>query len=343
MRRYQLDPRIDPTETEFLRNHLEALGWEPTADDDWHLNWSAAVQPLRVFRRLDGDRRVNHYPGIGPMFYKDEFAHFLGPECGFHPQTFSMPHERQALLAAMTAEPDAMWLRKPKRLMAGIDIVLVGSLEEVPEDEPWIVQRYVADPLLLPGRPNKHVLRVFVLVTSLDPLVAYVHDNGVVKITSRPYDRENPDPVVHLTNPRVQRTNTDVPDPVRAMDFEQYRAVVADADIVLARISAALAKTMEALRRPVRDLSSKWADRLDCCFELLGFDVLVDESRQPWVLECNISPALGVRGREGSPDRAAQHRGKGPMVGDMLAVLGAHLPEFRDGREWHPEGGFRPL
>ncbi len=337
IRRYRVDRRIDPAETEFVRAHLDRAGWTPTSDDDWTLYWSAAVHELAVFARVRDGQLVNHFPGIAPLFYKDEMAyHLAAAGHAFHPATFSMPGEYGALVAAMDADPRALWLRKKKRWMAGDGMAIITGDTPIPRGEEWLVQRYVANPLLLPGRPYKHVVRSYVLLTSLEPLTAFVHRNGPVKFTSRPFSLSPEalrDPVVHLTNPPIQKLNTDVDDPVRGMDHDAYRPWLAgfgvDADGLFSRIDAILADTLRALHQPVLRLSREWSPRLDRSFELLGFDLMVDDELNPWLLECNISPALGVRGRPGSPARDAQLRAKEPMVGDMLRVLGLLDGEHR--------------
>ena len=72
--------------------------------------------------------------------------------------------------------------------------------------EPMVIQRYVSRPLLLDG--FKWDLRLYVLVTSFDPLEAFLYTEGFGRFASEPFSLERSrlqDPFVHLTNASIQR------------------------------------------------------------------------------------------------------------------------------------------
>ena len=62
----------------------------------------------------------------------------------------------------------------------------------------------------------------------------------------------------------------------------------------------------------------------DCrtCFELLGFDVLLDRDGQPYVLEVNHSPSFGC-------DSAIDHRIKKKVLSDVMRHLQPHMVDVK--------------
>ena len=51
------------------------------------------------------------------------------------------------------------------------------------------------------------------------------------------------------------------------------------------------------------------------CFELFGFDVILDSELKPWLLEVNLSPAL-------STDSPLDAYIKGNLISDTLTLIG---------------------
>ena len=56
-------------------------------------------------------------------------------------------------------------------------------------DKAIIVQRYIANPLLL-DRANRFDLKVFMLVSSTNPLMVFYHD-GYLKVSSRTFNKSD--------------------------------------------------------------------------------------------------------------------------------------------------------
>lgn len=53
----------------------------------------------------------------------------------------------------------------------------------------------------------------------------------------------------------------------------------------------------------------------DNCFEVLGFDILVDEELKPWLVEINLSPSLNT-------DSPLDLKIKGNMIADLFTLAG---------------------
>lgn len=75
----------------------------------------------------------------------------------------------------------------------------------MPIDEPCIVSRYVPNPLLINGL--KFDVRIYVLVTSMDPWRIYVYHEGLARFASEEYDPKNikSNKFAHLTNYSINK------------------------------------------------------------------------------------------------------------------------------------------
>ncbi len=336
MNRYRLGSPPGEEEQEFLREALARRAWTETRGDDWNLLWSFPIPGSPVYAGRPAGSLVNHFPGSITLHFKDELAYFLAAAgARFHPRTWSMPGDFDRWRAVAAAEPDTIWVVKPKRLALGDGVRVTRDPASVAPDPAMIVQEYLADPLLLPGDGAKHVLRIYALVTSLAPLTAWLYADGPVKFASRPFGTspaELADPARHVTNPGVQRAMGEV----ISIDQPDYRRRLAaaghDPQGLWREIRRVVAATLRAHAAPMLRVSHRVTADLTGCFELLGFDVLVDARLRPWVIECNVSPALAARGGTGSPALAAQQRAKRALVDDVIGLVLAGEP-----------GGFEPL
>jgi tubulin polyglutamylase TTLL5 len=314
-------------------------GWSQTTGDEWRFFWSDQMHDASVFDSLSDGQLVNHFPGIAAIVSKDSLFYYLSAAAeratrqgarqlfDFFPGVYSMPHEYDAFVKAAAAEPGRLWIQKPKGDWGGHGIELISDMAHVKRGEEWLVQQYISKPLLLPGHPYKHVLRIYLLITSLEPLVVYMHSVGGVRFTSRPYTEARSslsDFVAHFINGYLQKRNAATP--VWTEDFDTYRqrlrAAGIDDGALWDRIRRMLVLTAIAHREPILGGSLNRTRRLDCCFELLGADVLIDDTLKPWLLECNMTPALGLDAPVGTPDRQAQRRSREPVIADMLRILG---------------------
>jgi tubulin polyglutamylase TTLL5 len=62
------------------------------------------------------------------------------------------------------------------------------------------------------------------------------------------------------------------------------------------------------------------------CFEVLGFDILLDDVLKPWLLEINLSPSLNT-------DSPLDLKIKGSMIADLFTMIGVVPPDQQFGAD----------
>lgn len=99
-----------------------------------------------------------------------------------------------------------MYIMKPAASSCGRGIRVIGKKQNVGKRNGYIMSRYVGKPHLLNGK--KYDLRLYVLVTSYDPLKIYLFKDGLVRLATVPYTTSKSSlkqRFIHLTNYSVNK------------------------------------------------------------------------------------------------------------------------------------------
>lgn len=105
------------------------------------------------------------------------------------PETFVIPRDYSAF-AAYTVQmrqfdTAQVWIVKPAASSRGRGIYLIQEFTELTPNESLVVQRYIKNPLLIDG--YKFDLRIYVLVTSFEPLEVFLYQEGFARFASEKF------------------------------------------------------------------------------------------------------------------------------------------------------------
>ena len=82
----------------------------------------------------------------------------------------------------MAAKPDMSWICKPAASAQGKGIFITNDINEIPDRVQSVVCEYVAKPLLIDG--YKFDLRIYVALTSINPLRLYIYEDGLARFAT---------------------------------------------------------------------------------------------------------------------------------------------------------------
>ena len=329
------------------------------------------VQPWQV---------INHFPGMVNIARKTRLAQNLQQmqkafpaHYNFSPQTYALPKDLTALRSQhftldKGCKSKHVWIIKPDGGAKGKGIFLTRDLSEIQtaiarSDSQYVAQRYIARPMLIDNK--KFDLRLYVLITSCDPLRIYLFRDGLCRLCTVDYDyngggrgNNNTDAEVgkagkdgkqsskaavnlknrcaHLTNYSVnKRSDAFVRDDKCSVDDEtgdiraggdcgskrsvswllswlrsQHGDEVVDklwcniGDICVKTILSILPTLVAEYRTTFGEdgcgasgggtTNTGTELKGSRCFEILGFDIMMDHKLQPYLIEVNHLPSFGT-------------------------------------------------
>eukprot|EP00927_Polykrikos_kofoidii_P070893 TRINITY_DN67262_c0_g1_i1.p1 TRINITY_DN67262_c0_g1~~TRINITY_DN67262_c0_g1_i1.p1 ORF type:complete len:649 (-),score=97.22 TRINITY_DN67262_c0_g1_i1:35-1981(-) len=284
----------------------------------------------KVLQTIRPLQKINHFPGSWHLGKKDKLMKCLrrsfctfGEAYGIYPEGFVIPDDLSQWEDVCKESAAGLWIWKPAGGMCGNGIRVMTAF--VPEDgqerlalgTAGVIQRYIDKPLLING--FKFDMRLYVLVLSYTPLKIYINEEGLVRLATTLYSL-SPETLavttMHLTNYAVNKSSSNFVEPTGSessdgihaskLSLRELRAHFKerglDYPLLYDRIKDLVVKTLISVEAKItRQFKAYLGDSFNTdartpqgsnCFELYGFDVLVDELLKPWLLEVNVWPSF---------------------------------------------------
>ncbi|ORY46917.1 TTL-domain-containing protein [Rhizoclosmatium globosum] len=321
--------RMAETGPDLFRKVLEKkVCWMPYIEGEteyWNLWWKGSRFTVAEYEQCKPFQRLNHFPKTAVITRKDALFRTLktmrgiyGSVYNFFPQSFSLPNDYVRFVRVYAEEEEKgervlNWICKPADLSRGRKVFVFKNIQDLSYDCSAVLQRYIS-PMLISG--YKFDLRwYFPTETSSPPhflLTAtfFLPSHNRIHTSQAPYD------LTDLTNKFSHLTNTSINKFSPTLHDE--KTTVGPGSIIILTLLPVAAEAKGAM---------------EGCFELYGFDVIVDDEMRPWLLEVNLSPALSV-------DSEVDVAVKAPLLEHVVALSGITQVDAEAGREWADEQHF---
>lgn len=158
-----------------------------------------------------------------------------------------------------------------------------------------VVQKYIENPLLIDGR--KFDIRAYMIVVCMKPYLV-LYQPGYVRMSLNTYTTENfaKDKITHLTNNSVQKNHPEY----KTLKEKSIISIESLVENIIAmgkvqtreEYSVKVDKKIQEIMTLIFQVIKDKLDRKFGCFELFGFDFLLDDALNPYLIEINTNPAL---------------------------------------------------
>ena len=156
-----------------------------------------------------------------------------------------------------------------------------------------VVQKYIEKPLLYFGR--KFDIRIWVLLTH--KMEVYMFNEGHLKVCSVNYNLNSKDNYSHLTNYSFQKTNINFSkfefgnevsfdDLQYNIDSNYPNSKINFKNDIMPKIKKIIKITFRSVKKKINPYNRNFT------FEIFGFDFMLDEDFNPFLIEVNTNPGL---------------------------------------------------
>ncbi|KAI8923889.1 putative tubulin polyglutamylase TTLL1-like protein [Entophlyctis helioformis] len=345
-----------------LVTNFEKRGWQRGTEDDWNFYWAGVHNFRNIMSpdsgyRLSESQIINHFPNHLELTKKDlmvknikRYRKELDKDkdrllpsryqyTDFLPTTYTLPGDYNLFAEEFRKNPSTVWIMKPTDKARGIGIFIINKLNQIKKwsrdnkmqwsyancKDTYVVSRYIDNPLLIGSK--KFDLRLYVLVTSWRPLVAYRHAQGFSRFCAVKYNLDADDldnNFMHLTNVSIQKYGEDYNENnggkwnyKNLILYLQATRGAPATQRLLDEIDSILIHSLRAVQNLMT--SDKH------CFECYGYDIIIDADLRPWLIEVNASPSLSATT---ASDRMMKHA----LINDILnLVVPDDFPELKNG------------
>ena len=191
-----------------------------------------------------------------------------------------------------------IWIMKPSCLSRGRDIQCINSLSKIKKNIAenninYVLQKYIENPLIIHNK--KFDIRQWVLITSIHPLTIWKWEEPYFRFSAENYDINNISNIYsHLTNNSIakysQKFNSDNLIKEDMWDLTQFRNYLYEKykkdlwDEIDEKIKKAIICSFDSGRHEIGYRENS--------HELYGYDFMIDEDFNVYLIEINSSPAM---------------------------------------------------
>lgn len=297
--------------TNLTRDTFKRSGFKLTQDRSrWNASWGRQFIESE-YRKCEAWQKINHFGGAFKMGKKNELHKRMqelrsrvGNFASFYPESYLLPQDQKLL--NMNWKNHRIWIVKPAASSRGRGIYMLSSSDCEPvTNADFLVQVYIPNPLLIEKR--KFDIRLYVLVTRLEPLRIYIHSAGLARFCTHEYDPDGDinDQQMHLTNFSVNKTDKkfvknddlnkeNVHNSKWSLKFfmQSMKSMGLDTDALMKEFERISIATIIAGVCEIKKTHNDWVQHRHTSYEMYGLDIMLDSNMKCHLIEVNISPSL---------------------------------------------------